>query len=72
MNSIPVKGSGNVSTMALKNGNAARSVVTERDGTQSESAKEVLANLFSLLEEYAPSWYTQQHHDRAVAALRMS
>jgi hypothetical protein len=29
----------------------------------------VLAELFDLLEEYAPAWYTEEHHDRAVAAL---
>jgi hypothetical protein len=31
---------------------------------------EVLAELYGLLEEYAPSWYTQQHHQRAESALR--
>jgi len=30
---------------------------------------EVLEEFFRLLEEYAPTWYTEQHHDRAVAAL---
>ena len=29
----------------------------------------VLRELFELLEDYGPSWYTQEHHDRAVAAL---
>ena len=33
------------------------------------TTREVLEELFQLLEEYAPSWYTEQHHDRAVAAL---
>jgi len=28
-----------------------------------------LQMLFDLLEEYAPRWYTQQHRDKAVAAL---
>jgi hypothetical protein len=30
----------------------------------------VLEELFKLLEEYAPTWYTEEHHNRAVAALR--
>jgi len=29
----------------------------------------VLEELFQLLEEYGPSWYTEEHHNRAVAAL---
>jgi hypothetical protein len=31
---------------------------------------EAFRELFNLLEEYAPSWYTEEHHNRAVAALR--
>lgn len=33
------------------------------------TAREVLEELFLLLEDYAPAWYTEQHHNRAVAAL---
>jgi hypothetical protein len=29
----------------------------------------VLQELYELLEEYAPIWYTQELHDRAEAAL---
>jgi hypothetical protein len=29
----------------------------------------VLRELFELLEDYSPVWYTEEHHDRAVAAL---
>ena len=29
----------------------------------------VLEELFKLLEDYAPTWYTEEHHNRAVAAL---
>ena len=29
----------------------------------------VLQELFVLLEDYAPTWYTKEHHDRAIAAL---
>jgi hypothetical protein len=28
-----------------------------------------LQMLFDLLEKYAPSWYTKQHRDKAIAAL---
>ena len=31
---------------------------------------EVLEELFQLLEDYGPAWYTEKHHNRAVAALR--
>jgi hypothetical protein len=34
------------------------------------TAREVLEELFELLEDYAPTWYTEEHHNRAVAALR--
>ena len=30
---------------------------------------EVLYELFDLLEQYAPMWYTEEQHNRAVAAL---
>jgi hypothetical protein len=29
----------------------------------------VLQELFELLEDYSPVWYSQENHDRAVAAL---
>lgn len=34
------------------------------------STREVLEEFFQLLEDYAPTWYTEEHHNRAVAALR--
>ncbi len=33
------------------------------------TAREVLEELFQLLEDYAPTWYTEEHHNKAVAAL---
>ena len=30
---------------------------------------EALKTLFDLLEEYAPLWYTKEHHDQAKAAI---
>ena len=32
-------------------------------------ATEVFAELFTLLEDYAPRWYSKELHDRAEAAL---
>lgn len=32
----------------------------------------VLRELFELLEDYSPVWYTEEHHHRAVAALKGS
>jgi hypothetical protein len=37
--------------------------------TEASNARVVLEELFALLEDYAPVWYKQKHHDRAVAAL---
>ena len=31
----------------------------------------VFREMFNLLEEHAPAWYTEQHHSQAVAALRV-
>jgi len=32
--------------------------------------REALKLLYDLLEEYAPLWYTEEHRDKAEAALR--
>ena len=49
---------------------------TEDSGSEEEqrvpTTREVLEELFQLLEEYAPTWYTEEHHNRAVEALRRS
>lgn len=34
--------------------------------------KAVLKELFDLLESYAPTWYTQEQHQRVSTALRLS
>jgi hypothetical protein len=36
------------------------------------TAKEALAELVKLLDKYAPVWYTEEHRDRALSALRRS
>jgi len=33
---------------------------------------DALKMLFDLLEEYAPSWYTEEHHTQALSALQAS
>jgi len=34
-------------------------------------AVEIFAEMFSLIEDYAPAWYSEELHDRAEAALRV-
>lgn len=36
---------------------------------QLESLAKAFRELFDLLEQYAPAWYTEEHRYRAVAAL---
>jgi len=36
-----------------------------------ESIAEAFREMFNLLEQYAPVWYTEEHHNRAVTALRI-
>jgi len=38
---------------------------------ENPAPKEVLEELFLLLEEFGPNWYTEEHHARAKAALEM-
>ena len=52
----------------------ARNTVNSRtiislDQRKPASGSVVLRELFELLEDYAPSWYTEEHHKRVVAAL---
>ena len=34
--------------------------------------KDALTELYELLEDYAPTWYTEQHHKKAASALRLT
>ena len=52
----------------------ARNTVNSRtiismDQRKPASGNAVLRDLFELLEDYAPSWYTEELHNRAAAAL---
>jgi hypothetical protein len=40
---------------------------TELDRTR---LVDLLAELQDLLEQYAPAWYTEEHHEKAIAALQ--
>jgi hypothetical protein len=42
--------------------------------TQQEQKQllDALKMLFDLLEEYAPTWYTEEHHRQALSALEAS
>ena len=42
---------------------------TDADAHCAPTERAVLEELFKLLEDYAPVWYTEEHHNRAVAAL---
>ena len=39
------------------------------DQPRPASSQTVLRELYELLEDYAPAWYTEEHHKRAAAAL---
>jgi len=39
------------------------------DNLPTERSKVVLHELFMLLEEYGPAWYTQEHRTRALEVL---
>jgi len=39
--------------------------------SQFKTVAEAFIESFELLEEYAPIWYTEQHHKRALNALRI-
>ena len=47
-----------------------RTIASNRDHVHSTKEREVLTELFELLEEYGPAWYTEEHHNRIIAALK--
>lgn len=55
----------------LEERNPPQNTVSSFEKQQPVNPSEVLVELFELLEEYAPSWYTEEHHDRALSALRI-
>jgi len=57
----------------IKNLIAAIRSAQDVEGKRLQSAKvrDVFVELFNLLEQYAPAWYTQEHHRRATEALEV-
>jgi len=57
----------------IKNLIAAIRSAQDVEGKRLQSAKvgDVFVELFSLLEQYAPAWYTEEHHQRAIEALEV-
>ena len=49
---------------------AKRSSTIDAEPVCSSDPKAALEELFQLLEEYAPAWYPEEIHDRALAALQ--
>ena len=47
-----------------------RAGLSKPAGSECPTPVEVLKELFLLLEEFGPRWYTEEHHNRALAALR--
>jgi hypothetical protein len=45
---------------------------TGRTGQEQKQILDALKMLFDLLEEYAPAWYTEEHHRQALSALEAS
>lgn len=41
-----------------------------RSHTNSTGLMDALLELFNLLEEYAPAWYSEELHNRALSALQ--
>ena len=45
------------------------SCANDRRPNNSLRLREALSDLYRLLEEYAPSWYTEEYREKAQAAL---
>jgi hypothetical protein len=45
---------------------------SNRTGQEQKQVLDALKMLFDLLEEYAPMWYTEEHHTHALSALKAS
>jgi hypothetical protein len=45
---------------------------SNRSRQEQEEVLDALKMLFDFLEEYAPAWYTEEHHRQALSALEAS
>jgi hypothetical protein len=57
-------------TMNQTGNKRVESITTGSTLSRPNSPEAVLRDLASLLEEYGPTWYTEDHHRRIQAALR--
>ena len=53
----------------LRRNAASTHTFASMDHHRADDHNAVLRELFELLEDYAPAWYTEEHHNRAAAAL---
>jgi len=60
-----------MSPVAIRRKDPASKWGEESLDSQFEIVAEAFLESFELLEEYAPFWYTEQHHKRALTACRI-
>jgi hypothetical protein len=63
------KRSASMATRQLAAPSASSVSAATAEPLQSERLRAALAELLDLLESYAPMWYTEDHHNRALGAL---
>jgi len=64
---------GSTGTRAVQEGVSTHSSQRENESAAERTLLiEALSDLHNLLEEYAPAWYTEEHHRKAESALRAS
>jgi len=65
-------GSNGNRTLKSRNSSSSSQFLDYKSETELDRARlvDVLSELQNLLEQYAPSWYTEKHHEKAMAALR--
>ncbi len=59
-----------MSTLKLVEATAPKPISVVPQPRQTTAAKAALEELITLLEDYGPTWYTEEHHNRAISALR--
>lgn len=53
----------------MRPSNTGKLISFNLDEARPANPMSILKDLFELLEEYAPAWYTEEHHNRTIAAL---
>jgi hypothetical protein len=58
-------------TLKSKNSPDSSELLSYKSETELDRTRlvDLLAELQDLLEQYAPAWYTEEHHEKAIAAL---